>query len=109
MFRAWKNALNTSMVKGIKIWFNSGLIKFFYCFELNWVPCVSDQAAKKSRHSHVNVSWLRRTEYISTELTRYQPQAHDKIEATVGYSRRKAKVSGGSVDTSFCLVIKILI
>jgi len=35
---------------------------------------------------------LRRTEYISTELTRFQPQNNDRIEATVGYGgRKKAK------------------
>ncbi|MCL4138087.1 UNVERIFIED_CONTAM: hypothetical protein GTU68_013758, partial [Idotea baltica] len=50
------------------------------------------QDAKRSRHHHVNVSWLRRTEYISTETTRYQPQTMEKAEATVGFStRRKAK------------------
>lgn len=55
------------------------------------IYCV--QTAKKSRHSHFQVSWLRRTEYISTEMTRYQPTNNDKIEATVGYGgRRKAKV-----------------
>ncbi|KAB7502758.1 RNA polymerase II-associated factor 1-like protein, partial [Armadillidium nasatum] len=50
------------------------------------------QDAKRSRHHHVNVSWLRRTEYISTESTRYQPQTMEKIEATVGYAtKRKIK------------------
>jgi len=49
------------------------------------------QDAKKSRHSHVSVSWLRRTEYISTEPTRFQPQTMEKIEATVGYAAKKKK------------------
>ena len=48
----------------------------------------------------MNVPWLRRTEYISTELTRFQPQNNDRIEATVGYGgRKKAKVPTCSLDT----------
>lgn len=49
----------------------------------------SSQDAKRSRHHHVNVSWLRRTEYISTEPTRFQPQTNEKIEATVGFATRR--------------------
>ena len=44
---------------------------------------------KRSRHHTKSVSWLRRTEYISTEQTRFQPQSIDKIEAKVGYSVKK--------------------
>lgn len=56
----------------------------------------SPQDAKRSRHHHVNVSWLRRTEYISTEPTRFQPQTNEKIEATVGFAtRRKQQAVSG--------------
>jgi len=34
---------------------------------------------KRSVHHSRNVSWLRRTEYISTEQTRFQPQLIDKV------------------------------
>lgn len=44
---------------------------------------------KRSRHHAKSVSWLRRTEYISTEQTRFQPQSIDKVEAKVGYSIKK--------------------
>ena len=44
---------------------------------------------KRSRHHARNVSWLRRTEYISTEQTRFQPQSMDKVEAKVGYSVKR--------------------
>jgi len=48
----------------------------------------------RSRHHARSVSWLRRTEYISTEQTRFQPQIMDKVEAKVGYSIKKSlKVS----------------
>ncbi|KAL1131649.1 hypothetical protein AAG570_011262, partial [Ranatra chinensis] len=46
--------------------------------------------SKRSRHHSLNVSWLRRTEYISTEQTRYQPQNIDKVEAKVGYSIKQS-------------------
>lgn len=37
------------------------------------------------------MSWLRRTEYISTEATRFQPMTMpDKVEAKVGYSIKKS-------------------
>jgi len=45
---------------------------------------------KRSRHHAKSVSWLRRTEYISTEQTRFQPQSIDKVEAKVGYSIKKS-------------------
>ncbi|XP_059470215.1 RNA polymerase II-associated factor 1 homolog [Neocloeon triangulifer] len=46
-------------------------------------------ANRKKKHSK-SVSWLRRTEYISTEQTRFQPQTMEKVEAKVGYSVKKA-------------------
>ncbi|CAB3385806.1 Hypothetical predicted protein [Cloeon dipterum] len=46
-------------------------------------------ANRKTKHSK-SVSWLRRTEYISTEQTRFQPQTMEKVEAKVGYSVKKA-------------------
>uniref|UniRef100_A0A4P6D7S0 RNA polymerase II-associated factor 1 homolog n=1 Tax=Rhodnius prolixus TaxID=13249 RepID=A0A4P6D7S0_RHOPR len=46
--------------------------------------------SKRSRHHSRSVSWLRRTEYISTEQTRFQPQTMDKVEAKVGYSIKKS-------------------
>lgn len=46
--------------------------------------------SKRSRHHAKSVSWLRRTEYISTEQTRFQPQTMDKVEAKVGYSIKKS-------------------
>lgn len=51
------------------------------------VPAPQD--SKRSRHHARSVSWLRRTEYISTEQTRFQPQTQDKVEAKVGYSIKK--------------------
>jgi RNA polymerase II-associated factor 1 len=44
---------------------------------------------RKAQHAK-NVSWLRRTEYISTEATRFQPMSIEKVEAKVGYSMKKA-------------------
>lgn len=44
--------------------------------------------AKRSRHHNKNVSWLRKTEYISTEYNRFQQNAQ-KIEAKVGYNIKK--------------------
>lgn len=46
--------------------------------------------SKRSRHHSRSVSWLRRTEYISTEQTRFQPQVMDKVEAKVGFSIKKS-------------------
>ena len=43
----------------------------------------------RSRHHAQSVSWLRRTEYISTEQTRFQPTNIDKVEAKVGFSIKK--------------------
>lgn len=50
---------------------------------------LTPQDSKRSRHHARPVSWLRRTEYISTEQTRFQPQTMDKVEAKVGYSIKK--------------------
>ncbi|KMQ92787.1 rna polymerase ii-associated factor 1-like protein [Lasius niger] len=50
---------------------------------------LTPQDSKRSRHHARSVSWLRRTEYISTESTRFQPQTADKVEAKVGYSIKK--------------------
>lgn len=50
---------------------------------------LTHQDTKRSRHHAQSVSWLRRTEYISTEQTRFQPQTMDKVEAKVGYSIKK--------------------
>lgn len=50
---------------------------------------VTSQKTKRSQHHSRLVCWLRRTEYISTESTRFQPQATETIEARVGYSIKK--------------------
>ncbi|VVC29605.1 Hypothetical protein CINCED_3A008847 [Cinara cedri] len=50
---------------------------------------MAPQDSKRSRHHARNVSWLRRTEYISTEQTRFQPQTIEKVEAKVGFSIKK--------------------
>ncbi|EEB13473.1 RNA polymerase-associated protein, putative [Pediculus humanus corporis] len=50
---------------------------------------LTPQDSIRSRHHARSVSWLRRTEYISTEQTRFQPQTMDKVEAKVGYSIKK--------------------
>ena len=47
------------------------------------------QDSKRSKHHARSVSWLRRTEYISTEQTRFQPQIMDKVEAKVGYNIKR--------------------
>ncbi|CAH1127147.1 unnamed protein product [Ceutorhynchus assimilis] len=51
---------------------------------------LAPQDSKRSRHHAKAVSWLRRTEYISTEQTRFQPQTMDKVEAKVGFSIKKS-------------------
>ncbi|XP_029347669.1 RNA polymerase II-associated factor 1 homolog isoform X3 [Acyrthosiphon pisum] len=50
---------------------------------------LAPQDSKRSRHHARSVSWLRRTEYISTEKTRFQPQTIEKVEAKVGFSIQK--------------------
>ncbi|KAF0769259.1 RNA polymerase II-associated factor 1, partial [Aphis craccivora] len=50
---------------------------------------LAPQDSKRSRHHARSVSWLRRTEYISTEQTRFQPQTIEKVEAKVGFSIKK--------------------
>ncbi|RLU24296.1 hypothetical protein DMN91_002384 [Ooceraea biroi] len=47
------------------------------------------QKTTRSKHHSKLVCWLRHPEYISTENTRFQPQATDKVEAKVGYSIKK--------------------
>ncbi|XP_074106656.1 RNA polymerase II-associated factor 1 homolog [Cotesia typhae] len=51
------------------------------------------QDSVRSRYHAKNVSWLRRTEYISTEKTRFNPQTMDKVEAKVGFTLKKNFVS----------------
>ncbi|KAK0058430.1 RNA polymerase II-associated factor 1 [Biomphalaria pfeifferi] len=43
---------------------------------------------KRSRHHNTNVSWLRKTEYISTEYNRFIQKA-DKSEAKVGFKIKR--------------------
>lgn len=51
------------------------------------------QDSVRSRYHAKSVSWLRRTEYISTEQTRFNPQTMDKVEAKVGFTLKKNFVS----------------
>lgn len=44
------------------------------------------QDSTRSKQHAKSVSWLRRSEYISTEQTRFQPQNMEKAEAKVGYN-----------------------
>ncbi|XP_014677153.1 PREDICTED: RNA polymerase II-associated factor 1 homolog [Priapulus caudatus] len=46
------------------------------------------QDSKRSRQHSKTVSWMRKTEYISTEYNRFTPSA-EKAEAKIGYSVRK--------------------
>lgn len=57
---------------------------------------MAPQADKKRHRQHTKtVSWLRKTEYISTEYNRFQ-QSSDMMESKVGYTaKKKAK---GNVD-----------
>lgn len=48
-------------------------------------------SARSKQHSR-SVSWLRKSEYISTEQTRFQPQNMEKVEAKVGYNVKKSFV-----------------
>lgn len=50
------------------------------------------QDSMRSRHHSRSVSWLRKSEYISTEQTRFQPQTMEKVEAKVGFNVRKSFV-----------------
>lgn len=50
------------------------------------------QDSLRSRHHAKSVSWLRRSEYISTEQTRFQPQTMEKVEAKVGFNVKKSFV-----------------
>ncbi|KAK7104711.1 RNA polymerase II-associated factor 1 homolog [Littorina saxatilis] len=44
--------------------------------------------SKRSRHHNTNVSWLRKTEYISTEYNRFM-QKSDKSESKVGFKMKQ--------------------
>ena len=46
-------------------------------------------SVRSKQHSR-SVSWLRKSEYISTEQTRFQPQNLEQIEAKVGYNVKKS-------------------
>lgn len=48
------------------------------------------QDSVRSRQHAKSVSWLRKSEYISTEQTRFQPQNMEKVEAKVGYNVKKS-------------------
>lgn len=50
------------------------------------------QDSLRSRHHAKSVSWLRKSEYISTEQTRFQPTVMEKVEAKVGFNVRKSFV-----------------
>lgn len=52
------------------------------------------QDVTRSKHHAKSVSWLRRTEYISTEQTRFQSQTVEKVEARVGYNVKKTLAEG---------------
>lgn len=46
----------------------------------------------RSKYHAKSVSWLRKSEYISTEQTRFQPQTMEKVEAKVGFNVKKSFV-----------------
>jgi RNA polymerase II-associated factor 1 len=48
------------------------------------------QDSMRSRQHAKSVSWLRKSEYISTEQTRFQPQSLETVEAKVGYNVKKS-------------------
>lgn len=50
------------------------------------------QDSLRSLQHAKSVSWLRKSEYISTEQTRFQPQNNEKVEAKVGFNVRKSFV-----------------
>ncbi|XP_026473161.1 RNA polymerase II-associated factor 1 homolog [Ctenocephalides felis] len=50
---------------------------------------LTPQDSQRSKFHKKSVSWLRRSEYISTEQTRFQPQSMEKVEAKVGYNVKK--------------------
>lgn len=49
---------------------------------------LTPQDSKRSRHHAKNVSWLRRSEYISTEQTRFQPQSMEKVSVILGTQKK---------------------
>lgn len=50
---------------------------------------LTPQDSKRSRHHAKSVSWLRRSEYISTEQTRFQPQSMEKVRKMIYIIRCK--------------------
>lgn len=50
------------------------------------------QDSLRSKYHAKSVSWLRKSEYISTEQTRFQPQTMEKVEAKVGFNVKKSFV-----------------
>ena len=50
------------------------------------------QDSMRSKYHAKSVSWLRKSEYISTEQTRFQPQTMEKVEAKVGFNVKKSFV-----------------
>lgn len=52
----------------------------------------TQQDSMRSKYHAKSVSWLRKSEYISTEQTRFQPQTMEKVEAKVGYNVKKSFV-----------------
>lgn len=44
---------------------------------------------ERSEHHGKKVSWLRRSEYISTEKTRFIPKSQEKLASKIGYKLRK--------------------
>ncbi|KAG1705839.1 RNA polymerase II-associated factor 1 [Nymphon striatum] len=49
---------------------------------------IAPQNSKRSKYHATSVSWMRRTEYISTEYNRFQP-SFEKAETKVGYNVKK--------------------
>lgn len=53
---------------------------------------LTPQDSIRSKYHAKSVSWLRKSEYISTEQTRFQPQTMEKVEAKVGFNVKKSFV-----------------
>lgn len=51
---------------------------------------VPKRDSTRSKQHKTSVSWLRRSEYISTEQTRFQPQSIEKHECKVGANLKKS-------------------
>lgn len=67
------------------------------------------QDTTRSKHHAKSVSWLRRTEYISTEQTRFQSQTVEKVEAKVGYNVKKTLAVSFIYFISFYLIFYVYI